>query len=262
MSILHNIMFGASGGTAFSATGGTVTTVGAYTVHTFTTSGDFVVTGAKELDIFLVGKGGSGANTGTSGAGGGGGGEVLQTTYTFSTNTYGIRVGGAGTLYGTSEDYSALQLAVDNILIQADRGSNGDSTGQGIGGASGNGYAGGAKSNECGSGGGGGGASQVGYNGGNYANASRGGDGLSNDWRTGTPTYYGGGGGGGKNACTQTNFGGQGGGGNGATAGTSPKNAATAGAANTGGGGGGGAVPDVTNGRSGGTGIVIIRYLT
>ena len=44
----------------FSASGGTESTVGAYTVHTFTSSGNFVATGTKDIEVMIVGGGGSG----------------------------------------------------------------------------------------------------------------------------------------------------------------------------------------------------------
>ena len=230
----------ASSAAAFSATGGTESTVGDYTVHTFTTSGEFIVTGERELDIFLVGRGGDGGNGDIGACGvGGQGGEVLQSTYTFSSNTYGIRVGGAGSLYGTTENYSAIQLAVDNILQQADgRSTAGNSNNDGAPGGTGAGGVGGS----------------------GYPSPSNGGPGITNDWR-GSTQYYAGGGGGGTTVTAQNTSGGIGGGGSGAnTSGTGTQ--ASAGTANTGGGGGGGGRSPSYNGKLGGSGIVIIRYLT
>ena len=58
------------------ATGGNVSTVGNYTIHTFTSNGTFTVSDATltELDVLVVGGGGGG---GRSVGGGGGGGAVL-----------------------------------------------------------------------------------------------------------------------------------------------------------------------------------------
>jgi hypothetical protein len=82
---------------------------------------------------------------------------------------------------------------------------------------------------------------------------------------SGTATYYSGGGGGGSNV-NSTNVGvlpagGTGGGGDGSTTAAGTTQAGVAGTANTGGGGGGGD-PEVGSGnfKSGGSGIVIIRY--
>src|SRR6056300_605883 len=57
----------------FSATGGTITTSGNYTIHTFTSSGTFQVTaGSKNIEVLVVagGGGGGGDNSGAGGAGG------------------------------------------------------------------------------------------------------------------------------------------------------------------------------------------------
>ena len=237
---------------AFSATGGTETTVGSYTVHTFTSTGVFSVTGSRELEVFLVGGGGNGGGRSGNTGGGGGGGQVLTTSMSFSTNAYTISIGGAGSL-------SSVEQPASTILLQAAAGNNGSTDGfHSGGGSSGNGFSGGGGSSLCGSGGGGGGASANGIGGGNSGNSGTGGAGLGNDWRTGTTQNYGGGGGGGKNSCTRTNFGGLGGGGNG---GFGPDSGGSPGTVNTG-GGGGGAAQNASDGGSGGSGIVIIRYLT
>ena len=224
-SVSNYIYVTASSAAAFSATGGTETTVGAYTVHTFTTSGNFIVTGSRELEIFLVGRGGTGGTGNPSNAGAGAdGGAVLESSMSFSTNVYGIRVGGAGSLYGTTENYSAIQLAVDNILEQALQGANG-----------GTGVSSGAGANGTG--------------------------GVTNDWRGSSQGYGGGGGGGAGTAGASPGYGVNGGGNGGYN--IFPTNyAATGGASNTGGGGGGGYKYNPTAGGAGGTGIVIIRYLT
>ena len=66
-----------------TATGGTVTTSGAYKIHTFTTNGNFTVSsGSKSIDYLIVGGGGSTGNSWTSGGGGGGGGASNGTSGT------------------------------------------------------------------------------------------------------------------------------------------------------------------------------------
>ena len=83
------------GGGKFEATGGTVTTYGIYTVHTFTSSGTFAVSGgAGNCDMLLVsGGGGSGSHV----AGGGGGGGVIRiTNRALTPSDYTITVGGGG----------------------------------------------------------------------------------------------------------------------------------------------------------------------
>ena len=44
----------------FSATGGTITTSGSYTIHTFTSSGTFTPNRAVNLEVLIIAGGGSG----------------------------------------------------------------------------------------------------------------------------------------------------------------------------------------------------------
>jgi hypothetical protein len=156
-------------------------------------------------------------------------------------------------------------------------------------GTSGQGNGGGRASGpSLGGSGGGGGAGGVGHDGGgsiphgstSYPSyGGNGGIGLQSSI-SGTSTYYAGGGGGGLNqnnnitysrpiGQTYGGYGGQGGGGTGTTKGWTSNNVGegtaqvspTAGAPNTG-GGGGGTDPELDNGAGGGTGIVIISYLS
>ena len=62
------------------ATGGTVTEVGDYKVHTFTSSGTFTVTQLGEVNEFetLIVAGGAGPGNTFSAGGGGGGGIINQ----------------------------------------------------------------------------------------------------------------------------------------------------------------------------------------
>ena len=78
----------------FTGTGGTETTVGAWTVHTFTSSGNFVADGSANIDVMIVAGGGSGG--GRHGGGGGGGGVVVKTTHSVTTGTYPIVIGVGG----------------------------------------------------------------------------------------------------------------------------------------------------------------------
>jgi len=94
-----------------TASGGTETTVGAYKVHTFTSSGTFTVTKGGLVDLLLVGGGGGGGRVynygtqvndpshtwGTFHGGGGGGGEVVsRSLFTVEPGTYSITVGDGG----------------------------------------------------------------------------------------------------------------------------------------------------------------------
>ena len=256
---------------AVAATGGTITHSGAYTIHTFTSSGTFIPTVGGAVDMLVVGGGGGGGSNG--GGGGGGGGVVYNSSYSVTAGTpitvtvgasgaasnnatptrggnsvFGtiIAIGGGG---GASRDTGGAALSGGS-----GGGGGGGTTGPtgasgtaGQGSAGGNGYNSGCNS----AGGGGGGAGAVGTNG--ASNVGGGGGAGNANSITGSAVYYGGGGGGGTTNYTgcgggsswQNGAGGAGGGGNGES---------TAGTANTGGGGGAE--------QAGGSGIVIVRYLT
>ena len=83
---------------SFSATGGTVTTSGGYTIHTFTSSGTFTPNVLGTVDYLVVaGGGGAGMGDGAVGAAGAGGfrtGTDFSVTATAITVTVGA--GGAG----------------------------------------------------------------------------------------------------------------------------------------------------------------------
>ena len=76
--------------TAFSATGGTTTDSGGYRYHTFNSSGNFVVTGSKSMDILVVGGGGNGSGMG------GAAGMFSTSTQTVGIGTYTVTVGAGG----------------------------------------------------------------------------------------------------------------------------------------------------------------------
>jgi len=109
-----------------AATGGTITTVGGYKIHTFTASGTFNVTGAPVgavVEYLVVGGGGGG-----TGAGGGAGGVLYgslttpvgsctvtvgygsssaaggSSTIQVASTTYTAFGGGKGTIYGSPPD--------------------------------------------------------------------------------------------------------------------------------------------------------------
>ena len=110
-----------SGGTSYTpitATGGTTAdiTVGgrAYRVHTFTTSGDFVVsatgTNPEECEYFIVPSGGAaGGGAATNGLGGGGSaGEIKTGTFTVSVTTYPAVVGAAALGGASANDATGI----------------------------------------------------------------------------------------------------------------------------------------------------------
>jgi hypothetical protein len=277
-----------------SSSGGTKTTSGSNTVHTFTSSGSFTIGSSMTADILIVaggGAGGGGDGGGAGGGGGGAGGLVYYSGQTLSSGTYTITVGGAGAPgasngngkggNGTNSSVTGLTAAVGGggggsyynngttLNIGADGGSGGGGTYGGFGtGAGGNGttsparqgYNGGSQTGGSNAGGGGGGAGAAGSNAGSAVDGGgNGGVGLSYSIN-GTATYYAGGGGGGtRNSYNGNGNGGTGGGGRGGwnTAGT-----ATTGTTNTGGGGGGVGGSTTGAGAAGGSGIVIISYTT
>ena len=91
----------------FSASGGTKTTSGSKTIHTFTSNGTFTVaSNATNVRALIVGGGGGGGGKGgNDGSGGGGGGLVrFVTAIPVTPGSYPIVVGGGG---GSSSGGSA-----------------------------------------------------------------------------------------------------------------------------------------------------------
>ena len=262
------------------ATGGTITEVGGYRIHTFTGSGTFTVTsGSGDVEYLIVSGGGGGGGIGGSngGAGGGGAGGVLTGSVSVSTGGYTVTVGSGGTAEssgtkggsGGSSSFAGVTAsgggggassgAADNAGVSGGSGGGGRVTGTGGSGTAGQGYAGGNGTGSSSQGaGGGGGAGQMGANG-SGTSGGKGGDGLTSTISGSSVTYGGGGGGG----AYGTGTGGAGGAGGGGSA-PSSRGAGGAGSANTGGGGGGATGSgsgSAYNGGAGGSGIVIIRYL-
>jgi hypothetical protein len=274
-----------------SATGGTVTYADGYTIHTFTSSDTFTVYTSGDVEYLMVaGGGGGGGNHG--GAGGAGG--YISGSSSIAIGAYTITVGGGGAGGTSSDNGTNGSNSVFNSLIALGGGGGGHgysnsqsnaglSGGSGGGGApfraggttsdsaQGNNGGNGLSSGIAGHGGGGGGAGGAGGNalisGADDAGISgAGGIGLSSSI-TGTAVVRAGGGSGGRWGGTNTNPGAvgdvgtvQGGGGKGGAE-TNSGYVSVAGTANTGGGGGGGG-DSVGPGAAGGSGIVIIRYLT
>ncbi len=266
---------------AFAATGGTVTTVGSYTYHTFTSSGNFNVSaGAKLVDILIVAGGGGGGGSGVNGGGGGGGGGEASTTATLTPAIYTVTVGGGGANGSTGSNGANSAFTGSTTAVGGGGGgtysTGGNSGGSGGGrgrdggttaqsnGTAGQGNAGGAAGGiSCAGAGGGGGAGAAGSNGNTDCSPTArtgGGGGAGINWQS-LGTFYAGGGGGAfetNNASNGPAPGGSGGGGSGSLTGAGISG--TAGSANTGGGGGGGQLSGTAG--NGGSGIVIVRYLT
>ncbi|NTW31312.1 MAG: hypothetical protein HGB12_01535 [Bacteroidetes bacterium] len=259
------------------ATGGTITDVGSYRIHTFTTSGTFTLCNSMNVEALVVAGGGGGSDEG-----GGGGGGFLTGTLAVNAQAYTVTVGnggnagannGAGT-NGENSIFSTLEATGGGAggqyqnspapQIGGSGGGGGATQGgsaySGAAGIAGQGHNGGCGYSPGYEGGGGGGAGGNGIDA-NSSGAGNGGVGLSSTIYDGSTIYYAGGGGGGVNNTGTAGSGGNGGGGNGGGNCVSLYTS-SAGAANTGGGGGGGDgdCSVQCNPRAGGSGIVIIRY--
>lgn len=280
-------LYGIAGGqTSAKASGGTITTSGAYTIHTFLQSGGFIPNEDLTVDYLVIAGGGGGGGGAGSGEGGGGGAGGLRSTVTAT--------GGGGSLetalsLTAGVTYPAI-VGAGGVGSSNDRGTNGTSstfaTITSIGGGGGGGRNGEEQSGFSGGSGGGGGQKDNATNNfglGTTNQGFNGGNGMNN----GTPSDAGGGGGGGSGAVganapsgTTGGAGGSsinvsitgssvayagGGGGAGSTTGGAaggggarPGNDTAPASANSGSGGGGTA----SAGGAGGSGIVIVRYLT
>jgi hypothetical protein len=227
------------------ATGGTVTTSGGYTIHTFTASGSLVFDPHVPIEYLVVGGGGSGGG-GVSGnvfPGGGAGGEVksgVGSAIRGSTLTVTVGAGGAQVTTHVNGNTGATSSVASSTLSASALGGGGGFQ-PGNGGNVGS-FTGGVRNGVQS----GGGASYA-ANGFAATAGGHGADGIASSITGSVVTYGGGGGGSGGN-------GGAGGGGSGVSSGT-------AGTANT--GGGGGADPNQgATGNAGGSGVVILRIPT
>ena len=209
---------------SLTANGGTITTDGSYTVHTFTASGTFQVTVGSGSVWYLVVAGGGGG--GKQGGGGGAGGLLTNGAYTYAVTvaSYTVTVGlggagGTGVYPAQGWGVTGANSVFDTITASGGGGGGGAGTspsssrvglaggsggGSGtdgadaVGGAGivGQGFAGGRPSAAANYGaGGGGGAGGPGSNG-STTHGGNGGLGLTSAI-SGTSTLYAGGGGGG-----------------------------------------------------------------
>jgi hypothetical protein len=263
-----------------TVTGGTITTDGAYKVHTFASNGTYDSDATQTVDIMVVGGGGAGGRHG--GAGGGSGGMVYTTGYSLDDSAHTITVGAKGIGASGTSNTAGADSSVGSLLT-GKGGGKGVSTGNnptaaepyngGCGGGSGastkvftqtqTSQSGVSGSDGFGSNGG------TGYDGGA---AGSGGNGKSVSISGAAVTYGGGGGG----SYHETDFSGGGGGGIGAVGGNASAGTSTgsggsggggsgnAGAVNGGnatayGSGGGGGGKDCVKGGDGYAGVVIIR---
>ena len=146
-----------------SPTGGTITTSGNYRIHTFTSSGDFVVASSTSVTadhLIVAGGGGTGWDVG---GGGGAGGKIYTSGASLSAATYGIVIGAGGASASSinnrgvsganSTGFSLTAIggggggghsgsSVDDGLAGGSGGGGGTNSGDGGAGTSGQGYAG------------------------------------------------------------------------------------------------------------------------
>jgi hypothetical protein len=237
-----------------------------YKYLTFTASGTITITTAGFADIVVCAGGGGGGN---SGAGGAGGVLAPATTVYLPAGTLTVTVGAGGAKSTTGnvsriDQYFAVGGGTcspgnDPGYGGGSGGGAGSQAGAGGVGVATQGNNGGSAAAPAAGGGGGGGAAAVGADAAG-SSGGNGGAGTTTSIAGTTPTgayvagnyALGGGGGGGGSAAGGT--GGSGGGGDGAISTAD----GTDGAANTG-GGGGSSYASTTRGRTGGSGIVIVR---
>ena len=152
-----------------SAIGGTVTNVGGYTIHTFTSSGTFTVISSGEVEYLVVAGGGGG---GSDAGGGGGAGGMLTGSRALNTGTYTITrgAGGSGGSGGSSPTYPSDNASngSDSAIINSSGTDIVRALGGGLGGMGQSRAPGNQPIQNGGSGGGGGGT---------YPSANNGGDG-------------------------------------------------------------------------------------
>jgi hypothetical protein len=247
-----------------SGTGGTVTTAGEYTIHTFTSSGTFTVADSTltAVDVLIVGGGGAGGMD--SGGGGGGGAVLYSASKTLSSSSITVTVGNGGVYSASDGDGGAS--AFDGMVANGGKGGKSSYENSGKhGGVSGSGNAGGSGVSylAAGGGGGAGGPGEAGQQQSEILAFDKGGDGGPGveSAISGTSNYYGGGGGGGVyNFSGRPGSAGNGGLGGGAPGGQVFGSPASSGSAFTGGGGGGSPMMTNDGAGPGGSGVVIVRY--
>ena len=297
---LYGVLKYAETGTGSKATGGTVTTAGGYTYHTFFSSGMFTpTTSISGAEVLCVAGGGGAGGASWAAGGGGAGGLIYASNQSFTSGTgYTAIVGAGGTSgRGTQSGDNGSNSSFGSLTVALGGGGGGGYQGGGqtpyaarVGGSGGGGPSGqsygGSEAGAAGTagqgnagglgyfnphmtGGGGGGAGAAGAAA-TTTKAGNGGNGVStySAWGSATGTghnvsgtfWYAGGGGGSAGGSGFSSTGSIGGNGGGGYGAPSIDTFGSSGMPRTG-GGGGPRQADVTVG-SGGSGIVIVRYTT
>ena len=176
----------------FSPTGGTITTSGAYTIHTFNSSGTFTPNIAGEVEYLVIAGGGGSARQTWESGGGGAGGFLTATGFAVAATGLTVTIGAGG-----------IGNATGGTPYTGTNGSNSVfSTITAIGGGAGGKYY--ESGEDGGSGGGGGGHTPAADDVGGSATAGQGYDGGTS---TNTGGRDGGGGGGGAGSIGGANSG-------------------------------------------------------
>ena len=254
-----------------NATGGTITTSGGNTIHTFNSDANFVAPSSGTVDYLIVGGGGGAEHKAYYGGGGGAGGYLSATGLSISADTHAAVIGAAGvggsasvTNGGDSSIFSltAVGGGFGPYSVASGVGSDGGSGGGGAGASTasaggsattGQGYAGGSGAATDGAGGGGGGSASAGGDGtegsaGGSGAAAAGGAGTSNSI-SGSAVYYAAGGA----SCYGWNT---------AAYGPGPSASDGTGWADADNRGHGGSGNSSTNHTAGSSGVVIVSYTT
>jgi hypothetical protein len=200
-----------AGPRVISATGGTISVNGGFTIHTFTSNGTFIPNGTGTVEVLVVGSGGSPGPSGSSRVGSGGGSVLYQKFVPVISGTSYSATVGSGTPAPQVNSPPGVQSQFDyngGSIIAPGGGGTGfnrnNPLGSGGGGeltpefgiganVIGYGFSGGTGGPGGNVGGGGGGAGDFGSPG-VSATPGRGGIGVSYSI-SGVSTYYGGGGG-------------------------------------------------------------------
>jgi hypothetical protein len=256
--------------TQITSSGGTISYADGYKIHTFTSSDTFVVSESVNVD-YLVIAGGGGGGFGHYAGGGGAGAFMEGLGFNTGGGSVVIGGGGSGANANTQQGSNGTNSSFGSIIANGGGGggSRDNSANDGLDGGSGGGagreFGNPGLSNQSGggngggtvalNGGGGGGAGTKGADGNTTQDPGvNGGEGKSS-YISGTMQYYSAGGGSGGRTTTSNSASGIGGIGGTHTSGLTP----TSGMVNTGSGGGGHG--NDAPGASGGSGIVIIRYI-
>jgi hypothetical protein len=266
--------------TVRSGSGGNISYYGPYTIHTFTGSATFTPSFTGPVEVLVVAGGGSAGSAQYHSGGGGAGGLLYVSSYGVSQGTsitVTIGAGGAAPTTSITRGNNGSNSVFGGLNAIGGGGGGTYSNATGLNGGSGGG--GGAQNGVVGVGGlgivgqgsnggdyngdaisaknsgGGGGAGQIGQTGTGIPSGGNGGNGLPYSI-SGFSTYYAGGGGGSTEIINLATTGGLGGGGNG------NYDTGQNGVSGLGGGGGAGERYGVATTGAGGSGIVIVRYLT